>query len=184
MAETSITRDEGIAYLEEEISETYEGDETYELAYILKRLIAEDGITPQEAAQQIDSYYEDDLLPSQPILQKEKAKGMINLLGALDDLICGLGSVLHYNDVRQDALIQLILELRKLPPRQVVIEDVSKSTLRLVSSLYMQYSANTLIRMNALFIKITRYLFGRFMRIGMGIKVRKSTIFESSPLLV
>ncbi|RAO74256.1 uncharacterized protein BHQ10_010268 [Talaromyces amestolkiae] len=123
MAETSITRDEGIAYLEEEISEAYEGDETYELAYILKRLIAEDGITPQGAAQQIDSYYEDDLLPSQPILQKEKAKGMINLLGALDDLICGLGSVLHYNDVRQDALIQLILELRKLPPRQVVIGD-------------------------------------------------------------
>lgn len=172
MAETSISRDAGIAYLDEEISEAYEGDETYELANILKRLMAENGITPQEAAQQIDSYYEDDLLPSQPILQREKAKGMINLLSALDDLICGLGSALRYDDARQDALIQLILELRKLPPRQVVIGDVSRSTPRPISSFDMHYLAHTSKRRNVLFIKMTRCSLRKFMKIGTGIRVR------------
>lgn len=174
MAEASITRDAGIAYLDTEISEAYEGDEIYELAKILRRFIAKDGVTPQEAAQQIDSYYEDDLLPSQPILQREKARGMVNLLGALDDLICDLGSVLHYDDVRQDDLIQLILELRKLPPRQVVIGNVSKSTLRPVSSFHMQYLADISLRKNAMFIRMTRYLLGTFLRIGIGFTVRKT----------
>ncbi|PCG90858.1 Protein of unknown function DUF3632 [Penicillium occitanis (nom. inval.)] len=121
MAEKSTSRDAGIAYLDEQISESYEGDETYELANILKHLLAENGITPQETAQQIDSFYEDKFVPSQPIFQKEKSIGMINLLGALDELLCNLGRVLRYDDVRQDALIQVILELRKLPTRQVEI---------------------------------------------------------------
>ncbi|KAI7971867.1 hypothetical protein EIK77_007466 [Talaromyces pinophilus] len=91
MAEKSTSRDAGIAYLDEQISESYEGDETYELANILKHLLAENGITPQETAQQIDSFYEDKFVPSQPIFQKEKSIGMINLLGALDELLCNLG---------------------------------------------------------------------------------------------
>lgn len=127
MVETLISRDAGIAYLDEEISDSNEGDETYELSNILKRLLVENGVTPHDAAQQIDSFYEHQFLPSQPIFQKQKAKGMIEFLGALDVLICDLGRLLHYDDVRQDALIQLILELRKLPPRQVEIWGVSKA---------------------------------------------------------
>lgn len=131
MVETSISRDAGIAFLDETISEThgpdYEGDETYELANILKRLLVENGITPQEAAQQIDSFYEHDWLPIQPMwVRKKKTKGMSDFLATPYDLICDLGRVLHYDDVRQNTLIQLILELRKLPPRQVEIWEVSR----------------------------------------------------------
>uniref|UniRef100_A0A093VFL7 Uncharacterized protein n=1 Tax=Talaromyces marneffei PM1 TaxID=1077442 RepID=A0A093VFL7_TALMA len=109
MTKASVSRDAGIAYLDEEISQDYEGDEN--------------GTTPQEAAQQIDAFYAGDFLFSQPIFQKEKAKGMINFLGGLDALICGLGRILRYDDCRQDALVQMLLELHKLPPRQVKIWD-------------------------------------------------------------
>lgn len=172
MAEKSTSRDAGIAYLDEEISESYEGAETYELANILKRLLAENGITPQETAQQIDSFYENDFLPSQPIFQKEKAKGMINLLGALDELLCNLGRVLRYDDVRQDALIQVILELRKLPTRQVEIWEVSKTTSRSAPAFVVHYLANTFVRMSVPSIRMIRYLVRQFMNIGICILVR------------
>lgn len=171
MAETSISRDAGLAYLDEEISESYEGAGTYELAKILKRLLAENDITPQEAAHQIDAFYEDDFLPSQPTFQKEKAKGMINFLGVLDELICGLGRVLHYNDARQDALIQLILELRKLPPRQVEIWEVSKIITKLFQR-FMQRLTNSSVRMTVFSIRMIRYLVRCLMKIGIGIMVR------------
>jgi hypothetical protein len=105
MTETSTSRDAGIAYLDEELSEPYEADGTHELAEIFKLLLAEDGITPQDAAHQIDAFYAEDFLFLQPIYQKEKAKGMINFLASLDELICSLGRVIHYEDTRQDALI-------------------------------------------------------------------------------
>ncbi|EEA23337.1 conserved hypothetical protein [Talaromyces marneffei ATCC 18224] len=85
MTKASVSRDAGIAYLDEEISQDYEGDGTCELATIFKRLLSENG--------------------------------------GLDALICGLGRILRYDDCRQDALVQMLLELHKLPPRQVKIWD-------------------------------------------------------------
>ena len=179
MAEMSTSQDAGIAYLDEQISESYEGAETYELANILKHLLAENGITPQETAQQIDSFYEDEFLPSQPIFQKEKAKGMITLLGALDELLCNLGRVLRYDDVRQDALIQVILELRKLPTRQVEIWGVSKTTSRRVSALVMHYLAYKFVRMNVPSIRMILYLVHQFMNIGTCIMVRMNRFMSN-----
>ena len=51
-------------------------------------------------------------------------KGMESFLWALYQVIFDLARLIPYNDLKQTALVQLILELRKLPPKQFKIWKV------------------------------------------------------------
>lgn len=71
----------------------------------------------REAARRIDADYQDVFLPSDPLLRGQDDKGMAGYLYRLYDLVLSVARLLDCDDVRQDALVQLLGELRELPPR-------------------------------------------------------------------
>ncbi|GAM33582.1 hypothetical protein TCE0_011f00585 [Talaromyces pinophilus] len=122
MTETASTTDAGTAYIDEEIESSSEGNLTYELGTIFKRLFAKDGgLTPHDAARQIDAVYSDIWFPLDPTFRFRPDKGMPGFLVALNEFIFSLARILRYDDMRQDTLVQLILEILELPPRKAQI---------------------------------------------------------------
>lgn len=79
----------------------------------------------REAARRIDADYRDVYLPSDPLLKGQDDKGMAPFLSYLYELVQSVATFIDWDDARQDALVQLVGELRKLPPRAVRIYDVS-----------------------------------------------------------
>ena len=129
MTETTTTVDAGTAYINGEMDISGEGYLSYEIGNIFKRLFAaEDGLSPRDAAQQIDAVYSDIWFPRDPTLRFRPDKGMTSYLVTLNEFIFTLARVLSYDDARQDTLVQLILEILKLPPRTAQIWDVSETT--------------------------------------------------------
>lgn len=127
MTETTSTIDACTAYIEEEIDNSSEGDLTYEIGIIFKRLFATGEISPHDAAQQIDAVYSDIWFPLDPTFRFRPDKGMPAFLGTLDDYIFPLAQKLRYDDIRQDTLVKLILEMHELPPRAAQIWEVRET---------------------------------------------------------
>lgn len=129
MTDTTSTIDAGTAYIDGEIDSSSEGDLTYEIGSIFKRLFATDGgLIPRDAARQIDAVYSDIWFPLDPTHCFRPDKGMPAFLVTLNEFIFTLARVLRYDDIRQDTLVQLILEILELPPRAAHIWGVSETT--------------------------------------------------------
>lgn len=127
MTETTSTIDVGAAYIDQEIDSSYEGDLTYEVGIIFKRLFVTGDISPHGAAQQIDTVYSDIWFPLDPTFRFRPDKGMPAFLGTLNDYIFPLARIFRYDDRRQDTLAQLVVEIRELPPRAAQIWDVRET---------------------------------------------------------
>lgn len=129
MTEATSTVDAGTVFIDEEIEGSSEGDLSFEIGHIFKRLFVTDGdFSPHDAAQQIDTVYSDIWFPLDPTFRFRPDKGMRSFLLTLNEFIFPLARMLRHDDMRQGTLVQLILEIFALPPRAAQIWGVSKTT--------------------------------------------------------
>ncbi|RYP65984.1 hypothetical protein DL771_008031 [Monosporascus sp. 5C6A] len=80
-------------------------------------LLSIDEAAVKDAAHLIDSYYSDTYLSLDPLVKFEQGKGIAGFLKELWDAVFGLAELLSFDDPKQDKLVEVILELRKLPPK-------------------------------------------------------------------
>ncbi|RYO87605.1 hypothetical protein DL766_009179 [Monosporascus sp. MC13-8B] len=71
----------------------------------------------KDGAHRIDSYYSDTSLSFDPLVKFAEDKGMAGFLNALWDAVFDSAELLPFDDPKQDRLVAVILELRKLPPK-------------------------------------------------------------------
>lgn len=127
-----------IAYLDKEASYWGEGMCESVLAIMLKDLLLSDSdSTAADTARLIDNYYEQEFLPSDPLMKFLDDKGIGGFLTTFYELVFNLARLIPYNNSNQEKLVQLILELRKLPPRQLKIWEVCKAFYALSSVLLL-----------------------------------------------
>lgn len=114
---------EWLTYLDDEIASDESGI-AGDMAREIRTLLLPDGDTAvRDTALRIDALY-DKHLTSDPLLKSHEDKGMEGFLGSLYVLIFELALFLPYKDDTQDTLVQLLLELRKLPPKTFKIWGV------------------------------------------------------------
>ena len=117
-------------YLDGEMATTEADPVTHCLAQIIRdTLLSTDESRAAGAAHRIDAYYQDEYLPSDPFLKFSDDKGMAGFLNSLYGLVFDVARLIPYRDALQDTLIQVIVELRKLPPKPCKIWDVRYSPL-------------------------------------------------------
>lgn len=105
---------------------------------ILKKLLLSDCTTMEIAdiAHRIDIYYYNTYVNLYPLLKFNTNK-MECYLKVVYSSIFDLARVLHYKNPKHDALVQLIFELHKIPPKTFKIWGVSSSTIN--SHIYFIY---------------------------------------------
>ncbi|RYO93193.1 hypothetical protein DL764_008020 [Monosporascus ibericus] len=117
----STMKEPWLAFIDNEFD--IEDDQTrLELLTILRdALLSIDEAAAEVAAHRIDSYYSDTFLSVHPLVKFEDDKGMASFLCALWDAVFDLAELLPFDDRKQDRLVEVILELRKLPAKSFTI---------------------------------------------------------------
>ncbi|KAI9773863.1 MAG: hypothetical protein M1840_006089 [Geoglossum simile] len=124
MSEVTNTNSESwVSKLDQEISnwEYLDGMDP-EMHNILRDLLLSNGnITATTTAHRIGGYYEE-LMKEDPLMKYEADKGFTSFLKMFYYVYFTVAEILPYNNsTKHDDLVQLILELRRLPPRKVTI---------------------------------------------------------------
>ncbi|WYZ36950.1 hypothetical protein EsH8_II_000456 [Colletotrichum jinshuiense] len=111
-----------IQHLDEELSQSQPDVLGNGLCLILRRLVlSTNDSAATDAAQQVDEYYCDHYLPSDPLLKLEDDKGMEAFLNTLYGLVFELACLVPYNHDLQQLLVNFVIELVKLPAKKVKI---------------------------------------------------------------
>lgn len=114
-----------IEFLDDEIVNADPDTPEHDLPKIFRQaLLSENESSPSETAKQIDTYYQETYLPSDPLLRFQDDKGMSGFLNSIYDLVFELATVIPYHHHLQNVLVEFIAALRKLPPKQCKIWDV------------------------------------------------------------
>lgn len=123
--ESAFSKEPWHAYLEEEIASCGEGTFECDLDNIMKDFLmsTSDPAAP-DTALRIDTYYWKIYLPSDPLMKFKEDKGIAGFLYYLYELVFDMARLVPYYDPKQDMLVQLILELRKLPAKTFKIWNV------------------------------------------------------------
>ena len=104
-------------------------DETceYDFATILKEFLLSGGeSTEADTARKIYDYYNQEFLPTDPLMRFQYDKRMQPFLFAFwQAAYIGFARFIPYNNSNQDKLVRLISELQRLPPSQFKISGVS-----------------------------------------------------------
>ena len=127
----------------EELDETLQSTSpAYEFPRAIAGLIKEylhcdDENASATFAQRVDDLYDGIYLPKFDGYRHKK-KGWTSFLIVFYDILFGVGLRIPYDDARQDKVIQLLCELRKLPARSVKIFVVStRRPLHLISHSFL-----------------------------------------------
>ncbi|KDN66824.1 hypothetical protein CSUB01_03007 [Colletotrichum sublineola] len=113
-----------IQFLDRELSQSTPEDVENGLCQIFRHLFTSPNASAAtEAAQQVDGYYRDVYLPSDPFLKFLDDKGTAGFLNTLYELVFDLARVVPYDHEQQQLLVQFLIELVKLPTREVKIWD-------------------------------------------------------------
>lgn len=119
----STEKSEWLTYLNYEIA-SEESCIAGDMAREIRTLLLPDGdIAVRDTALRIDALYEKHLT-DEPLLKFQEDKGMESFLHSLYVLIFELALLIPYSGNPQDTLVQLLLELRKLPPKTYKIWKV------------------------------------------------------------
>lgn len=123
----NVGKEPWITQLDKEIDILGKGTLEYDLAIILKQLFLSDGdSTAADIARKIDNYYDQQFRPSDPLMRFQDDQGMQSFLFAFWQAVyIAFARVIPYNNNNQEKLMQLVLELQKLPPRQFKLSGVS-----------------------------------------------------------
>jgi len=118
-----------LVHLDEEVAYDKQRGETSTLTSIIRDLLvsypqdADQAVA--EAARLVDADYYNNYLPSDPLLKGRDDEGMEGFLNSLCDIIFSTVRRIPYDDSHQDAIVQLLAELAKLPPKTLRIWGVS-----------------------------------------------------------
>ncbi|KAI0131105.1 hypothetical protein F4814DRAFT_404825 [Daldinia grandis] len=113
-----------VDFLDNEIATTDSQTARHAIVKIFRRsLFLARGCLPSDAALQIDTYYEEIYLASNPALKDQDDKGMVEFLTGLYGVVSDLVLIIPYHHGLQYAIIDLLFELRNLPPRQIKIDN-------------------------------------------------------------
>ncbi|KAK1969656.1 hypothetical protein LY78DRAFT_653834 [Colletotrichum sublineola] len=113
-----------IQFLDRELSQSTPENVENGLCQIFRHLFTSPNASAAtEAAQQVDGYYRDVYLPSDPFLKFLDDKGTAGFLNTLYELVFDLARVVPYDHELQQLLVQFLIELVKLPTREVKIWD-------------------------------------------------------------
>lgn len=114
-----------VEFLDNEIATTDSQTARHAIVKIFRRsLFSARGCLPSDAALQIDAYYEDIYLASNPALKDQDDKGMVEFLTGLYGVVSDLVLIIPYHHGLQYAIIDLLFELRNLPSRKIRIDNV------------------------------------------------------------
>ena len=91
---------------------------------MLKNFLLSEDSDSTEVARKIDDFSKQDLLQWDPLLKFQDDKGMQGFLSEFYELVFLLAQLLPHSSAKQDKLVQLIVELRKLPTRELKIWGV------------------------------------------------------------
>lgn len=106
-----------ITQFDDEINDLDEGAWEIDIARVLKQFLLSDGHSSTDTARRIDDSYEQQFLPSDPLMKFKDDQGMEGFLSCFYEVVFTLARLIPYHSSMQEKLIELILELRKLPPR-------------------------------------------------------------------
>lgn len=111
-----------LAHLNKEYLSCEEGSVEHDIASIMKDMLLSGdskNATPT-AAHRINTYYWDRNLDSGPLFRFQREEGTFDFLYLIYEIIIeGIAPFLPYSDSRHDALVQLVIELYRFPPRPV-----------------------------------------------------------------
>ncbi|KAI1480612.1 hypothetical protein K445DRAFT_318632 [Daldinia sp. EC12] len=112
-----------IDFLDNEIATADPQTTRHAIAKIFRRsLFSTRGCLPSDAALQLDTYYQETYLPSNPELKDQDDKGMVAFLAGLYGLVVDLMFYIPYHHGLQYTLIDFLYELRHLPPKEIKFE--------------------------------------------------------------
>lgn len=112
-----------LTHLDKEYLSCEEGAVEHDIVLIMKDMLLPDdsGNAALTAAQRINTYYWDRNLDSGPLFRfQREEEGTFDFLTFIYDIIiAGIAPFVPYSDSRHDALVQLVIELYRLPPKPV-----------------------------------------------------------------
>jgi hypothetical protein len=108
------------AYLAEEIGLDIEDGVESQVALILLDFVKahpqpDHQAVARELARRINADYWELYRQSVPLLKRQEDKGLAGYLNGLYELIFGLARLIGYDDSQQDVLVEVLVELHKLP---------------------------------------------------------------------
>ena len=107
-----------LLWLDEEIKGAIEEDYTNGLCIALKDfLLSTSDTAAADTALRVDALCQETLLDGDPLLKFQDDKGISGFLNALWETFFEVVKRVPYSDPKQDELVQLIHELRKLSPK-------------------------------------------------------------------
>ena len=129
-----------IAKLNKYVDDMEDVDCEQMFAVILKDyLLCNGAIEVADTARQIDSSYEERVLPPNPLMKFEDDEGMGGFLTAFWNAIFEIARIIPFDNSHQDQLVQVITELRKLPVKEFNIYHVCVPLPHSHVSLSIQY---------------------------------------------
>ena len=126
MSEAASTdKEPWITVFDDEINDWGKGTFDLSLAVMLKDyLLLDSDSTAADTARHVHLFYEQEHLLSDPLMKFEDDQGMGAFLSGFYENVFTLARLIPYNSSNQEKLVRLLLELRKLPPRQFKIWEV------------------------------------------------------------
>lgn len=122
----SNTEEPWQALLYKEYTFCEKGSMEYDLGSMIKDLLlSNDEDAAQATAHRVDAYYWEKNLDSGPLFVYQKDDPLFGFLSFFYQLIIDMVEQLRYDDSRQDKLVQLVIELSKIPPKPFTRWNVS-----------------------------------------------------------
>lgn len=130
--EAAETNQPWMAHLYQEFTYCEKGTVEHDIASIIQGMLLSGGGSNGDnaactVAHQINSYYWDRNLDSGPLFQFQGDNAFPDVLSVVYTVILDVAPLIHYNGVKQEVLVQLLLELRKIPPKLVKAWNVCMS---------------------------------------------------------
>lgn len=125
MSETTPVAEPWLAYLHLELKDCIEDCYESDIINILITYLSTEEDDAAQAALQVDSVYQKRFIEAKFWATFTSDKGMATFLNFLYLLVFPLSKKLPYDSFKHKKLAQLLLELRKLPPKEYEMDGVS-----------------------------------------------------------
>jgi hypothetical protein len=120
-----LNKEPWVTRFDKHLREWAEGPCEHELGGILKdAFLSVDHSTAVRTARRIQGFYEHEYLHSDFFCEYPDDQGMAYFYGSFNEVVFPLATLLPYNSCAQEQLVQLIFELRKVPPMEFKVWGV------------------------------------------------------------
>lgn len=126
-AETSdVTRQVWQDYLATERNQRYDPVDGKFMEIFQDLLVSDSATAARDAAKLIDKAFADGWLPQKSMLQHAGDGGLADFVHLVYNLIFELAPLLPYDAPEHERLFELLMELRRLPPRTFKLSEVGE----------------------------------------------------------